>query len=340
MSIITCPECGKEVSDLAEKCVNCGYPIKKRGQENQQAGLCQVCGCKNEAGTMYCKQCGIRLRDYNAVNTASKSQLSDPKLPVWKIIVLVFCCLVAPLLGIILIWVWGKNKSTGIKVGLSILCFIFWLLTVGEAKPDEQVTTTGMTQGTSKVNAVVEEDLSELVTVVEEYSYENIIGSTNYVLIVKNNSGKSVDVNINATAMDAEGKLIGAADSFESALSGGEEACLINLFSGVKGVASFSYTLSVEENRYYEGAIQDLAFEQSITDKKVIVSCTNNGKEAVEFVRAYGLFFKEGKLVDSDTSYIIDSDSELKPGVTLSKELSSSNEFDEVKVYYSGQRKR
>ena len=44
--------------------------------------------------------------------------------------------------------------------------------------------------------------------------------------------------------------------------------------------------------------------------------------------------------MDSDTSYIIDSDSELKPGVTLSKELSSSNEFDEVKVYYSGQRKR
>lgn len=57
-------------------------------------------------------------------------------------------------------------------------------------------------------------------------------------------------------------------------------------------------------------------------------------------MRAYGLFFKEGKLVDSDTSYIIDSDSELKPGVTLSKELSTSNEFDEVKVYYSGQRKR
>ena len=157
---------------------------------------------------------------------------------------------------------------------------------------------------------------------------------------MKNNSGKSVDVSINATAMDAEGKLIGAADSFESALSGGAEVCLINLFSGVRDVARFSYTLSVEENLYYEGATQDLAFEQSITDKKVIVSSTNNGKEAVEFVRAYGLFFKDGKLVDSDTAYIIDSDSELKPGATLSKELRSSNEFDEVKVYYSGKKRR
>jgi len=28
MSLISCTECGREVSDKAEKCVNCGYPIK------------------------------------------------------------------------------------------------------------------------------------------------------------------------------------------------------------------------------------------------------------------------------------------------------------------------
>lgn len=28
MALIRCPECGKEISDLAEKCPNCGYPIK------------------------------------------------------------------------------------------------------------------------------------------------------------------------------------------------------------------------------------------------------------------------------------------------------------------------
>ncbi|MGX8702088.1 zinc ribbon domain-containing protein [Caproiciproducens sp.] len=28
MSMITCPECSKEISDRAEVCPNCGYPIK------------------------------------------------------------------------------------------------------------------------------------------------------------------------------------------------------------------------------------------------------------------------------------------------------------------------
>lgn len=29
MALITCRECGKEISDQAEKCPNCGYPIAK-----------------------------------------------------------------------------------------------------------------------------------------------------------------------------------------------------------------------------------------------------------------------------------------------------------------------
>lgn len=29
MSLINCPECNKEISDKAEYCINCGYPIQK-----------------------------------------------------------------------------------------------------------------------------------------------------------------------------------------------------------------------------------------------------------------------------------------------------------------------
>lgn len=28
MALIKCPECGKEISDKAELCINCGYPIR------------------------------------------------------------------------------------------------------------------------------------------------------------------------------------------------------------------------------------------------------------------------------------------------------------------------
>ena len=30
MALINCPECSKEVSDMAEHCIHCGYPFKKK----------------------------------------------------------------------------------------------------------------------------------------------------------------------------------------------------------------------------------------------------------------------------------------------------------------------
>lgn len=29
MGLIKCPECGKEISDKADVCIGCGFPIKK-----------------------------------------------------------------------------------------------------------------------------------------------------------------------------------------------------------------------------------------------------------------------------------------------------------------------
>lgn len=29
MALITCPECGGKISDKAETCIHCGYPLKK-----------------------------------------------------------------------------------------------------------------------------------------------------------------------------------------------------------------------------------------------------------------------------------------------------------------------
>ena len=39
MALIKCPECGKEISDAAESCPNCGYPIKGQQQIGDSDGL-------------------------------------------------------------------------------------------------------------------------------------------------------------------------------------------------------------------------------------------------------------------------------------------------------------
>ena len=38
MALIQCPECGKEVSDQSDKCLNCGFPLKKTGKPAESTG--------------------------------------------------------------------------------------------------------------------------------------------------------------------------------------------------------------------------------------------------------------------------------------------------------------
>ena len=35
MALIKCPECGKEISDKAENCIHCGFPIKNNAEIQQ-----------------------------------------------------------------------------------------------------------------------------------------------------------------------------------------------------------------------------------------------------------------------------------------------------------------
>lgn len=50
MALINCPECGKQVSDKASMCPNCGCPVEKEVKINEcevGATCCPVCGGKN-----------------------------------------------------------------------------------------------------------------------------------------------------------------------------------------------------------------------------------------------------------------------------------------------------
>lgn len=42
MSLIICPECGKQISDKAELCVHCGYPLKQL--KNKNILICTIDG--------------------------------------------------------------------------------------------------------------------------------------------------------------------------------------------------------------------------------------------------------------------------------------------------------
>lgn len=64
MALIKCPECGKEVSDLANACPGCGYPLANKCEDehikdtNTYGVICPKCGYENQGGLEKCDFCG------------------------------------------------------------------------------------------------------------------------------------------------------------------------------------------------------------------------------------------------------------------------------------------
>lgn len=53
MAMIKCPECGKDISNQSDKCIYCGFPIRK-----EDMIVCSNCGVLNQAGSTFCSSCG------------------------------------------------------------------------------------------------------------------------------------------------------------------------------------------------------------------------------------------------------------------------------------------
>ena len=49
MALIHCPECGREVSDLAAACVHCGYPLRTAGIPARYALILEDAGPNPQA---------------------------------------------------------------------------------------------------------------------------------------------------------------------------------------------------------------------------------------------------------------------------------------------------
>lgn len=67
MSLINCPECGKEISDKSDKCINCGFPIRNEEHttEKENYVFCNNCNTENNIGDDYCSCCGMRITPYS-----------------------------------------------------------------------------------------------------------------------------------------------------------------------------------------------------------------------------------------------------------------------------------
>lgn len=135
MALINCLECGKEISDKAASCPNCGAVVKKK--------FCQHCGETIDNDCIVCPKCGKQVgeleKDKNIIinNSSSASAAASASVTPSPIIFAkpknkwVSLCLC------IFLGVFGAHKFYEGKIGMGILylctcgCFgIGWIIDI------------------------------------------------------------------------------------------------------------------------------------------------------------------------------------------------------------------
>lgn len=111
MALISCSECGAQISDTAANCIKCGAPIVKKEFFN-----CFECNAELEKGTKICSNCGAEQelkeqpQDTPLTNTNNNGSAVKKKSGLKKnIIIVVVIALIGAVGGIF--WQLAKNKG-------------------------------------------------------------------------------------------------------------------------------------------------------------------------------------------------------------------------------------
>ena len=77
MALISCKECGKEISDAATTCPHCGAPVIKDV-------FCQKCGNKIPENVEFCPNCGNRNGNVAKYPAARKDRVTTALLALFR----------------------------------------------------------------------------------------------------------------------------------------------------------------------------------------------------------------------------------------------------------------
>ncbi len=131
MSLIKCPECGKEISDKSDKCIYCGCPIEHKNVKVLEKN-CILCGKPIEAGQEVCYECKLAY-DIPSYETSQRNEyykmMRDKEN--FNGIVSIIMALIVPIVGFIMGIVFMIKNNDKSKPFLAIIIsvvsfFINW----------------------------------------------------------------------------------------------------------------------------------------------------------------------------------------------------------------------
>ena len=69
MAMISCPNCGEQISDKAKKCVHCGHILVEEPKR-----ICSECGAELEEGELICPKCGCPVEEQSSSTEEEEPQ--------------------------------------------------------------------------------------------------------------------------------------------------------------------------------------------------------------------------------------------------------------------------
>lgn len=352
MALVKCPECGKEISDLASSCPYCGFPIGFESSINNFEQINNQYQYQKDAATRPDKE---QKKEGNAGKTSALG-----------ILALVFSILgctfwIGLILAVIDLYKRDGRKQTCsiIAICVSVLWIIIALFvpsatksdnetskvdtttsTIEESKENEKIENTESSEAKAESNNKSDKDpVVEDIEILAEYTLLDSIGwYTRHFIILKNNSEETVDISTSSLAYDVDGEVVGAANANFEALGAGCTSVLYEAFETDKEIDHYETKMNVSRSEYYESVIQNLSYVENDIEDGAVFQVTNNGEDVAEFVEGYALFFLNGELVSFESTYFVDDDSEIKSGNTISKQLMSYKDFNSIEFYMTGRK--
>lgn len=208
------------------------------------------------------------------------------------------------------------------------------------------LTGCGDSASTKSGNTAVEsgteseqKSLADLMST-QEYSCTVDDSFMYYVMYITNTSDKVVSIDLNVTALDSSGSMVGSSGDGTKAVAPGQTAGIWTTFDEWDKIDSFDYTLSVSEEKEYDPIYSDLAIDYNTTDNGIVASVTNNGDSTADFVWMDVVYLKSGKMVGFSELSFMDDNQELQAGATLSQEGTcySDSGFDDVAIAINGRK--
>lgn len=153
-------------------------------------------------------------------------------------------------------------------------------------------------------------------------------------LVIQNTSGVTKDFDAQVQYFDKNNQLIGVGNYSVDVIGDGQKALI--KCQNETAFDHVEYTITAKNSRNKE--VQSfIDIKVQTPGNKAILSATNMGNTVAKFVEYNCLFINnQGQAVGSGWGYLVDSDYELKPGLTEYREETCSEPFSTVEVYITG----